>query len=64
LSPHKVDAILIFVVSKSPPEPSFENTFDEDAVVSRSDIALVALACISDIFRSENEQRVGIINFP
>jgi hypothetical protein len=64
LSPHKVDSVLIFIVGKGPPEPAFHNAFDEIAVVSWSDVALVPLAIVKDIFRREYKESTGIVDFP
>jgi hypothetical protein len=64
LSPHKVDSILIFIVGKCPPEPAFHNAFDEITVVSWSDVALVPLAIVHEIFRCEYKESTGIVDFP
>ena len=64
MSPHKVDSVLIFIVGKGPPESAFHNAFDEIAVVSRSDVTLVPLAIVYDIFRCEHKESTGIVDFP
>jgi hypothetical protein len=59
-----MNPLFIFIVSNGPPKPSFKNAFDEITVVSGSNIKLISLGLIVNVFRREYKEIIAIVNFP
>ena len=59
-----MNPFLIFIASNGPPKPSFKNAFDEIAVISGSNIKLISLRLIVDVFRRAYKEIITIVNFP